>query len=309
MTGSLLVVPIALLVDQILGEPRRFHPLIGFGNIVSVVERKFNITSASFVERLRGSVAFALVTIPVVSIAISTQSVVGRYALLLDITILWLAIGSKSLREHGKAVRSALVDGDLPMARKAVGRIVSRDTDSMTETEVINATIESTLENGCDALFAPLFWYAVLGVPGVLFYRLVNTLDAMWGYRTSRYLHFGWAAARFDDFLNYIPARLTALTYSLVGDSRSALACWLSQAALCESPNGGPVMSAGAGALGINLGGTASYHGKTKQKPILGCGRPATIIDIDRTWLILFRSAFLWGITIPTVIYLCGNYA
>jgi adenosylcobinamide-phosphate synthase len=179
----------------------------------------------------------------------------------------------------------------------------------MTEVEVVNATIESTLENGCDALFAPLFWYAVFGAPGALFYRLVNTLDAMWGYRTSRYLHFGWAAARFDDFLNYIPARLTALTYSLVGDSRSALACWLSQAALCESPNGGPVMSAGAGALGITLGGSASYQGIKKQKPLLGCGRSAVVTDINRAWALVFRSAVLWVIIISSIIYLCGIYA
>lgn len=306
---SLLVVPVALLVDQIAGEPSRFHPLIGFGNIVSAVDKKFNKISTPLAGRVRGSVAFLLVTIPVVAIAVAAQSVAGQYGLLFDIIILWFAIGGKSLREHGEAVRDVLQAGDLPAARKAVGKIVSRDTDLMTEAEVVNATIESTLENGADALFAPLFWYAVSGAPGVLFYRLVNTLDAMWGYRTERYIHFGWASARMDDLLNYIPARLTALTYGLVGDFRPALACWREQAALCESPNGGPVMTAGAGALGVRVGGSAFYHGVIKQKPVLGCGRPATVMDIDRAWLMVFRSALLWMITIPSIIYLCDLYA
>jgi hypothetical protein len=134
-----------------------------------------------------------------------------------DVLLLYLAIGRTSLAEHAKAVASALQDADLPLARQRVGMIVSRDTREMNAPDVARAAVESVLENGADAVFGALFWFVVAGTPGVVVYRLANTLDAMWGYKNSRFLRFGWAAARFDDLLNLIPARLTALSYALMG--------------------------------------------------------------------------------------------
>ncbi|MNF35034.1 cobalamin biosynthesis protein [compost metagenome] len=147
-------------------------------------------------------------------------------------------------------------------------------------------------------MFAALFWFAVAGAPGVVLYRLSNTLDAMWGYRTPRFERFGWAAARIDDVLNYLPARLTALTYALLGQSRRALGCWRRQAPQWDSPNAGPVMAAGAGALGVELGGAAIYHGEVHQRPTLGEGAPADAESIAGALSLLRRGVLLWLVLI-----------
>lgn len=134
----------------------------------------------------------------------------------------------------------------------------------------------------------------LLGGAGAVLFRLANTLDAMWGYRTQRFLHFGWAAARIDDGLNFVPARLTALSYALFGRTRRALACWRHQAPVWEGPNAGSVMAAGAGSLGVELGGAAIYHGQIEDRPILGEGRPARGSDIDRALTLMRRTVALW---------------
>jgi len=139
-----------------------------------------------------------------------------------------------------------------------------------------------------------LFWFIVAGAPGVVLYRLSNTLDAMWGYRNERFERFGWAAARIDDVLNYIPARLVALTYAVLGKTRLALSCWRRQAPLWDSPNAGPVMAAGAGALGVELGGPAVYHGELHERTRLGEGPTADADAIERGWRLVCKGVWLW---------------
>jgi len=154
------------------------------------------------------------------------------------------------------------------------------------------------LENGADAVFAPLFWFVVLGPFGALLYRFSNTLDAMWGYKNQRYLYFGWAAARFDDLLNWLPARLTALSYALLGNTTQAIKSWRTQAHLLDSPNAGPVMTAGGGALQLQLGGPACYHGQLKQKPWFGGPQLPENGDIERASALMYRALLLWLVVI-----------
>ncbi|MND94303.1 cobalamin biosynthesis protein [compost metagenome] len=188
----------------------------------------------------------------------------------------------------------ALRRDDLAQARLRVGYLVSRETAELDETAVARAATESVLENGSDAVFAALFWFVVAGAPGVVLYRLSNTLDAMWGYRNERFERFGWAAARIDDVLNYLPARLVALTYALLGKTRLALQCWRTQAPAWDSPNAGPVMAAGAGALGVQLGGAAVYHGELHERAQLGEGPAADADAIERGWRLVRHGVWLW---------------
>ncbi len=291
---ALTVAASALLLDRFFGEPRRFHPLAGFGRAASFAEAQLrNPAAAPWRQKISGLSAALLLLLPLVLLSLfAVQApVVGIVA---EILLLYLTLGGQSLSEHAQRVATALRVNDLDDARRQVSMIVSRDTAVMQPGDVVRATVESVLENGNDAVFGTLFWFAVAGAPGAVFYRLANTLDAMWGYRTPRYRHFGWAAARLDDLLNYIPARLTALTYVVLGRSAQAWRCWHAQGRLWESPNAGPVMAAGAGALGITLGGPAFYHGHYKQRPALGEGRPASGGDIERALRLVQHGVLLW---------------
>lgn len=258
-----LVLVGALVLDRLFGDPRRFHPLAGFGHLAQRAERRFHADS-----RLRGALVLVVLVIPWVLLVAWAASLAWGW--IVSLLVLVVALGWRSLDEHAERVAVSLEQDDLDGARAGVGMLVSRETATLDAEGVGGATVESVLENGNDALFATVFWFLVAGAPGVVAYRLVNTLDAMWGYRTPRHRHFGWAAARLDDVMNYIPARLTALAYAAAGRMGTALQCWREQAAAWKSPNAGPVMAAGAGALGVRLGGYADYHGRREWRPVLG---------------------------------------
>lgn len=286
----------AVLLDYGWGEPRRWHPLVGFGGLANRIEILLYgpPQTSAMARRLRGVGAVLALLVPAILTA-GVLSLAPWLSLAVGLGALYIAIGARSLTEHAEAVALALQANDLPLAREQVGRIVSRDTTDLDEDQISRATVESVLENGCDAVFGALFWFALAWTPGVVLYRLANTLDAMWGYRTPRYLDFGWAAARLDDALNWVPARLTALSYLLVG-AKPALAwrCWREQAPFWKSPNAGPVMAAGAGALGLALGGPACYHGEWIVRPVLGEGLAPRPDDISRAIALVRRSLGLW---------------
>lgn len=281
----------AVALDALLGEPRRWHPLVGFGNLAQRLERRFN--SAGHGWRSHGVTAWLIAVVPPVLVLtlLSWLPVIGS---VVEVLVLYWALGLRSLGEHLAPVARALREADLTKARERVSRLVSRHTDALDATGVAKAATESALENGSDAVFAALFWFVVGGVPGVVLYRLANTLDAMWGYRNERFERFGWAAARIDDLLNLVPARLVALTYAVLGKSALALRCWRRQGALWDSPNAGPVMAAGAGALGVALGGPATYHGELHDRPQLGEGPEPDAGAIERAWALVQRGVWLW---------------
>jgi len=285
---------LAVLLDLWLGEPKRLHPLVVFGSIANSVEDQLrNLNHSVLRQKLAGCFALLLMLVPLIGLVffLSHWYLVN---IIFAPVILYLCIAPDSLKEHAFAVLNALEEDDLLLARRQVAMIVSRQTDNMNTLDVRKATIESVLENGADAVFAPIFWFVVAGPAGAVMYRLSNTLDAMWGYKNVRYKNFGWAAARFDDVLNWIPARLTALTYALLGKSSVAISCWKNQAHQLDSPNAGPVMTSGAGALNIQLGGPACYHGKIKQKIFFGSDVQVVNNDIRRATQLIYSSLYCW---------------
>lgn len=283
----------AVLLDRILGEPRRFHPLVGFGRLAGWLEAALNHAGGAGGSRLHGILAWCLAVLPPVALAVWWRQAPG-WAWYVDVLLGYFALGARSLAQHGEAVCRPLAAKNLPEARRRVSWLVSRDTSQLCATGIARAGVESVLENGNDAVFGALFWFALCGGPGALLHRLANTLDAMWGYKNARYRQFGWAAAKLDDLLNWAPARLTALTYALLGSPRRALACWKRQAAAWESPNAGPVMAAGAGSLGIVLGGAAVYAGQTEVRPLLGQGRAPDHRHIGQAIQLVQRGLGLW---------------
>lgn len=313
---TLFAIILALVLDQLLGEPKRFHYLVGFGRLACGVEgllRKYaprKEAPSPLYERLTGILGWFLLA-PLITFSLywflfPFVEAGGVSALLVGALVLYFCIGGRSLAEHARAVaeplsKESLSDDDLVCARKQLSRMVSRETSSLDKEGVAKATVESVLENASDAILAPIFWFAIAGIPGVLLYRFANTLDAMWGYKNQRYRYFGWAAARMDDLLNWLPARCCALSYAISGNWNAATRCWRQQAPLCDSPNAGPVMSSGAGAMTISLGGPACYHGQEVIKPILGVGRAARCEDIETALQFIRRATVLWVSVIAVV--------
>ncbi len=287
-----MIVVLALILDRMLGEPRRAHPLVAFGNLAEHVENRLRAAD-NVQNRTRGVIAVAILLIPLTAGAAALAALpdIGPVA---SVMLLYLALGARSLQQHAVRVRTALVAADLKTARSAVACLVSRDTGNMTAIDVARAAVESVLENGNDAIFGALFWFVVAGAPGAVAYRVANTLDAMWGYRTQRYERFGWAAARLDDLFNFLPARLTALTYAFTGQLGSAVACWRRQGWRWAGSNAGTVMAAGGGALRVRLGGGALYHGRWRRRPALGLGAAPRPRDVDRALALVGRGIVLW---------------
>jgi len=299
----LIVLLCALLLDYFFAEPQKYHPLVGFGYLAEKLELRLNEPHAEKTidqKRINGFIAVLIFLLPAwwLTDLIIADNLLGMG---IEIAILYLALGLSSLKQHARKIMASLKSDQLEQARHDLAMIVSRDTEQMDSEDVSRAATESVLENGNDAVFATIFWFVVAGAPGVVVFRLANTLDAMWGHKTERYNDFGFFIAKLDDLLNYIPARLTALAYAFMGNWDNATKCWSRQASFWESTNAGVVMSAGAGALDVQLGGGDQYHGEYKDRPELGCGKKADPKTIDHACRLLNRSTILWACVVGLI--------
>lgn len=307
MLTSITVI-LALFLDRLLGEPKGLHPLVGFGVYADAIENKLNIGKA---QKLKGIVACLLAIAPFLLAVIWIDSYFQTSTwlmLIVSVLVVYLCIGWQSLIKHAANISQPLRRNDIYQARLAIAMMVSRDTENLEKEAIARAATESVLENGADAIFSAIFWFCVAGIPGVVVYRLSNTLDAMWGYKNERFLYFGWAAARLDDVMNFIPARLTALSYAIIGNTKIALSCWWHQGFSWKSPNAGPVMAAGAGALKVSLGGAAQYHNKIQHRQALGPGtdeggRKPAAESIEQACTLVNRAVLLWVMVIFIVDY------
>ena len=271
--------------DALVGDPRRGHPVAAFGRLAGWVEER---TYAP--RRAPGVAHVGLLVGGSALLGVVVERVApGRVArVVLTAAATWAVLGGRSLRHEAEVLAAQLDRGDLAAARVQVTHLVGRDPSRLDADELARACVESVAENTSDAVVAPLLWGAVAGVPGLLAYRAANTLDAMVGHRSERYLHFGWAAARLDDLLNLAPARLAGLltvaAAPLVGASpTAALAAVRRDAARHPSPNAGVVEAAFAGALGVRLGGVNVYEGHVEDRGTLGDGRPVAVGDVQRS--------------------------
>ncbi|ONH31295.1 cobalamin biosynthesis protein [Pseudofrankia asymbiotica] len=272
------------LADAVLADPARFHPVAGYGRAARAAERLL------YADSRPAGVAFVAVAVggPVLAAA-AVDHLLPRPARPVALAAaLWAALGGTSLRAEARVMSRLLTAGDLAGGRERLGHLCGRDPSGLDEPELARAAIESVAENTADAVLGPLVWGAVLGLPGVVGYRAVNTLDAMVGYRSERYLRFGWAAARLDDLANLAPARLcavlTALTAPVVGGSpRESWRVWRRDGDNHPSPNAGQCEAAFAGALGTTLGGTNVYEGEPETRGRLGDGPPPRGGDVARS--------------------------
>ncbi len=307
MTNVFAVI-MSVLLDWAFGEPVKYHPLVGFGHLANRVEAILNKARLAF---FAGMLAWCLLVLPFVYLVYQLDVYLnqkGISSFWLNMLFGWLAIGHESLQYHGRAIQRALQAGYLSVARKNTALIVSRDTEQLDEPELSRASVESILENGSDAVIAPMFWLLLGGAPLVVLYRLSNTLDAMWGYHTKRFDQFGKFSARVDDVLNFIPARITALLYAMGGNFKQAMAAWKQQKGKWYSPNAGVVMAAGAGALDLQLGGDAVYHGQLKKRPLLGDGKTPLSQDILDSLALVRQSTRLFLMLITLFGLLWGIY-
>ena len=270
--------------DALLGDPRRAHPVAGFGSLATASERVLWRDS-----RAAGAKHVLLLTGLVLALSrlcLRLACAPGRRALL-TAAAAWASLGGTTLGREAEAIARSLEQDNLAAARRRLPHLCSRDPEALDAGGIALATVESVAENTSDAVVAPLLYGATAGVPGLLVYRAINTLDAMVGYRSERYRRFGWAAARLDDLANLIPARLTCALAALLaplaaGSTRAAVRAWRQDGAAHESPNAGPVKAAFAGALGLRLGGPVRYPHGLAERPPIGGGRDPQVADIRR---------------------------
>lgn len=308
-----IVLLLALIIDLAFGDMRPVfrilpHPVALIGRAIAFFDKRLNRpTRSGRARRVRGTVTVVILICGAAAIgwAVTQYLHVVHFGWALEAFVIAVLLAQRSLFEHVAAVARALQTGGLASGRQAVAKIVGRDPDSLDEFAVARAAIESLFENFSDGVVAPCFWYLLFGLPGLFAYKTANTLDSMIGHRSPKYLDFGRAAARFDDALNWIPARLTALILCAAAlalpeaGAGAALRTMLKDARKHDSPNAGWPEAAAAGALGLALRGPRRYGGTVANAPWLGAGRArATLADIGSALKLYLAGAALLGLLV-----------
>jgi adenosylcobinamide-phosphate synthase len=290
--------------DLAFADPRRGHPVAGFGKLASALE------SACWADDRWHGAAYTGVLVGGVAGAgwVAQRATRGRpvaETAMVAVTT-WAVLGGRSLAREGAVMARLLEQDDLPGARDRLGHLCARDATGLPAGELARASVESLAENTADAVVAPLLWGAVAGVPGLLGYRAANTLDAMVGYRSNRYLRFGWGSARLDDLLNLVPARVCAILTvaaapAVGGRWAQAWRIWRRDGSRHPSPNAGQVEAASAGALGVTIGGSNVYDGASQDRGTLGDGREVVVADLARA-VRLSQAVSLGGIVVAVAV-------
>ncbi|MEZ0064833.1 adenosylcobinamide-phosphate synthase [Streptacidiphilus sp. MAP12-20] len=293
--------------DAVFGDPRRGHPVAGFGRFAAALERRL------YRDHRGAGAAYTLVAVGTVTAGAvlaqraARRSPAGQAAL--AAASAWAVLGGASLVREARVIGRALERGDIDAARERLPHLCGRDPRSLSESEIARAVVESVGENTADAVVNALVWGALAGAPGLLAFRAVNTLDAMVGHRSPRLLRFGWASARLDDVAGWPGARLTALlTVAASEDRGRTWRVWRRDAGAHPSPNAGHAEAAFAGALGVRLGGTLSYGDRVEHRPVLGAGlRPVAVADVERACRLSRRVGALALVATVTVAWMRGT--
>ena len=289
------------LLDRLFGDPERLpHPIVWFGKAISLMEHRFNRGAH---RMLKGTMVALLLSSFVFVLSwqlLRWASFSPWVSIVLQAVLIFYCLAGHTLNKEVREVFKAL-DNSLEKGRQQVARIVGRDTTQLSEQEIRTAALETLAENLSDGVIAPLFWYAILGVPGMLTYKMINTLDSMIGYRNARYREFGCVAARMDDVANYLPARLTSLLMIVVAGRPRLLNFVLRYGKMHASPNSGYPEAALAGILDCRFGGTHDYFGEAVYKPYIGSNpRPLCTQDMRRAVNINIKSEILMMLIILT---------
>ncbi len=308
-----LLLAAALMFELLLGDPHGFpHLVIGFGKLITLLEKTLR---PRFPRSPRGekAVGFVLVFLVILIaffvpwlLILALKSLSLYLAFAFELFLAWQCLALRSLKKESLLVYQALVAKDLPAARHALSMIVGRDTASLDEAAISRATVETIAENSSDGVIAPLFYLALGGAPLAVLYKAINTMDSMIAYKNARYLHFGFAAAKLDDFANFIPARLTALFMMLAAwpagfNVTNAWRIFKRDRYRHSSPNSAQSEAACAGALGLRLGGPAAYFGQMISKPYIG----EALREIEAEDMVRANRLLYWTTGLFTLVIFC----
>lgn len=315
-TLTWLSVLAGFLIDCVLGDPYRLpHPVVLIGKLISALER---FLRRRMPNRLRAAGTILAILVPLISAAVVFGILFGCWMLHpwvyfgVSCILCWQALAARCLQKEAYKVVKTLETDGLDAGRKQVGMLVGRDTETLSETQVLKATVETVAENTSDGVIAPMLYLMLFGAVGGFFYKAINTMDSMVGYKNETYIDFGRAAAKLDDAANYIPARLSALgmiaAAGLIGlDAKNARRIWKRDRRNHASPNSAQTESVCAGALHVQLGGGASYFGVWVEKPTIGdADRAIERADVKRSCRLLYGTSILWLVVFEAIAWIGG---